>query len=465
MVNKTFRSVYNSSPQFVKEFIHFPYRHFYTPFLSGGIHYLKWVRFLNKSQFWKREKLEDYQIKNLRRLLEYSYRNVPYYHCLFKKIGFDIKKVKSISDLEKIPLLTKSIVKENINSLIAKNVNLKNMRKKFTSGTTGTPLRLYESNSSYGLYFAIYNRIKLSLEISVSCKNFEFYTQKFLDNPSNHDKLFIEDFLQRALYLSPFSLTTENAEVYLKEVIRFKPIYGQGNPSAMAILAYASKNLNLPIQLKYFISASEKLLPAQRKIIKNNLNCETYDFYSSTEHVTSACECEEHNGLHVQMEQGVLEITDKDGKQLSSGKKGYIVGTGLHRYGMPLIRYALGDEGAVSEEKCSCGRETPLLKEVSGRTTENLYYNGRTINAATLSLAFLNMEDIIESQLTQPNQKILIVKTVRNENAKQDNTARLIKNLQILTGKNIKIKIQNVKKIPRTQRGKYQFIKSIWLRS
>lgn len=460
MVNPKFRSFYSSSPHFIRRGIELPYQYFYIPFLAGGISYLRWIRFLNRSQSWKKEKLEEYQINNLRNLLRYSCRNVPYYHRLFKKIGLDIQKVKKISDLEKIPLLTKDLIKENVNDFIAKNVDLKSMHKVSTSGTTGMPLRLYETNSSYKLYSAILRRIKSNLGIKVCEKQVHVYAETFLENPSNHKKLFIEDSLIRTLYLSSFRLTRGNVKVYLNKILKFKPVYGHGNPSTVSFLAHASKELNMPIQLKYFISASEKLLPTQRKTINNNLNCETYDFYSSAEHVASACECEEHKGLHVQMEQGILEITDQNGKQLHSGKKGYIVATGLHRYGMPLIRYVMGDEGSISEEKCPCGRETPLLKEVTGRTTENLHYNRRTINAATLSLAFLNMKGIIESQLIQPNQKTLIVKTVRNENTRQHNTTQLIKNLQILTGKNIRIKIQNVKKIPKTKRGKYQFIKS-----
>lgn len=460
MANKTFKSVYNSSPQFVKECIHFPYRRFYIPFLSGGVHYLRWNRFLNKSEFWKKEKLEEYQIKNLKHLLGYSYRNVPYYHNLFKKIGFDVQKVKNVSDLERIPLLTKDIVKKNVNDFIAKNVDLKSIHKVSTSGTTGRPLMLYETDSSYKLYLAILRRMKNNLGIKVCEKQIHVYAEKFLENPSNNKKLFIEDPLIRTLYLSSFRLTKGNVRVYLNKILKFKPVYGHGNPSTISFLANSSKELNIHMQMRYFISAVEKLLPAQREVIDNNLRCETYDFYSSAEHVTSACECEEHKGLHVQMEQGILEITDHNRKQTSKGEKGMIIATGLHNYAMPLIRYTLEDEGIISEEKCPCGRETPLLKEITGRTTENLHYNGRTINAATLSLAFLNMEDIIESQLIQPNQKTLIVKTVRNENTKQDNTTRLIKNLQILTGKNIRIKIQNVKKIPRTKKGKYQFIKS-----
>jgi phenylacetate-CoA ligase len=82
-----------------------------------------------------------------------------------------------------------------------------------------------------------------------------------------------------------------------------------------------------------------------------------------------AAECERHRGLHIAAENVIIE-TVKDGKPVGPGELGEILVTDLNRYGMPLIRYTIGDAGVLSDRVCPCGRGLPLLEEVAGRITE-----------------------------------------------------------------------------------------------
>jgi len=64
-------------------------------------------QFIQKSQWWSREKLEEYQMQQLNKLLNHAYDNIPYYKKVFDERDLKPNDIKSIPDFKKLPLLTK----------------------------------------------------------------------------------------------------------------------------------------------------------------------------------------------------------------------------------------------------------------------------------------------------------------------------------------------------------------------
>jgi phenylacetate-CoA ligase len=69
---------------------------------------------LQESQWWSREKLEEYQMQQLSKLLNHAYENVPYYQKVFDERGLRPKDIQNFDDLRKLPYLTKEIIQENL---------------------------------------------------------------------------------------------------------------------------------------------------------------------------------------------------------------------------------------------------------------------------------------------------------------------------------------------------------------
>ena len=78
-------------------------------------------KFLQESQWWSREKLEEYQMQQLAKLLTHSYENVPYYRRMFEERGLRPENIQDFDDLRKLPYLTKDIIRENLSDLLAQN--------------------------------------------------------------------------------------------------------------------------------------------------------------------------------------------------------------------------------------------------------------------------------------------------------------------------------------------------------
>lgn len=109
-----------------------------------------------------------------------------------------------------------------------------------------------------------------------------------------------------------------------------------------------------------------------------------YSTYSSSEIVTSFCECEAQCGGHAAPDLGIVEIVDDEGWPLAAGKTGEIVVTPLGVEGMPLIRFRTGDIGYLAVEPCACGRHTPRLSPILGRKAQMLKVRGTTFYPATI---------------------------------------------------------------------------------
>lgn len=112
--------------------------------------------FLQKSEWWTIERLQEYQILQLEQLLCHAYKNIPYYNKIFKEAQLRPHDIQNLRDLRKLPYLTKDIFRFHSKEMIANNFNLDKLPQSHTSGTTGKPLQFYngpvEHRRSYLLF-------------------------------------------------------------------------------------------------------------------------------------------------------------------------------------------------------------------------------------------------------------------------------------------------------------------------
>ena len=112
------------------------------PMQYGKI-FRKTYTFLNESQWQDKAKLKNYQLHQLQKLLQHAYTHVPYYQNVFNESGLKPNDFQSVNDLSKLLFLTKDIVRESSEGLIAKNYPKRKLYYVTTSGSTGNPLGLF----------------------------------------------------------------------------------------------------------------------------------------------------------------------------------------------------------------------------------------------------------------------------------------------------------------------------------
>jgi phenylacetate-CoA ligase len=198
-----------------------------------------------------------------------------------------------------------------------------------------------------------------------------------------------------------------------------------------------------------------------RETIEDAFDCPVFDYYGSREIGAIAAECEEHHGYHISAENVVVEFVD-DGESVSAGEKGLILITNLANYGMPFIRYKLGDVGIPSADMCPCGRGLPLMSAIEGRTSDFMASYDRNQDRVipvgpvypviiTAAMHF----PIEDCQVVQESLDRLIVKVVKGEKYSEQHTKLLIAYMQKYLGSSTNIVVEFVNSIPPLPSGKH----------
>lgn len=413
----------------------------------------KFSRFLNKSQWLDKNTLKEYQDECMRKLVKHSFDNVPYYHHLFNRLGLKPDDIKKQEDLPKLPVVTKKIIMENFDCFIAKNLLPKSPSVGITSGSTGTPLRLYYDASSNIAEFCTVLRFSKWCGYTLGERICDIRGHVF-KNGANWRM----DWKMNRLQLSSFDMKKENIDLYVSKLQKFKPKVLRGYPSSLYILAtwLKEKNLKIP-KPTCIITASETLLDFQKSLIEEVFEARVFDYYGSTERAVFVCHCEKQN-YHINQEYGILEVVgDKNISLESNGQTGEIIGTSLHNYLFPLIRYKMDDLAVTQDIECSCGRNFPTIKEIIGRI-EDIVITPDGRHVGRLDRAFAPVEGIIKSQIIQDNVEEINVNIVKTSKFDDKQKEVLLRELRYRLGEKIKININMQGDIPTTKSGKLKFV-------
>jgi phenylacetate-CoA ligase len=130
-----------------------------------------------------------------------------------------------------------------------------------------------------------------------------------------------------------------------------------------------------------------------------------FSTYSSSEMVTSFCECSAQQGGHAAPDLGIVEIVDKRGNPVPMGETGEVVVTPLGVEGMPVIRFRTGDIGYLLDEPCSCGRKTVRLSPILGRMAQMLKVKGTTFYPATVFEVLNGIPEVTEYYLSAAKEE------------------------------------------------------------
>ena len=421
----------------------------------------KWYKFLQKSQWWSREQLEEYQLERLGSLLHHAYENVPYYSKVFDERGLKPKDIQDFKDLEKLPYLDKNIVLENLDNLKAKNFSLDKFEYVTTGGSTGTMGLYYEKGTSRAMEWAFmktqWDRVGYKfLDKCVVLRGYQVESSK-------NSVIARKSFFNRWLVVSPFKMTEKTLPDYIEQIWNFNPSFIQAYPSTLQIVANYMKinNIKPNKKLKAVLCGSENLHESLQELFKDVFQTRIYSWYGHSEQAVLAGACEYNDLYHVFPEYGIFEVIDEQDNVLKKHKThGEVVATGLNNYYMPLIRYKTGDIVTMDGEVCECGRNYDLIKNVEGRKQDFIVLKDNNIIPLTsLIIAVKHLEhfpSIIRFQFIQREPGRVKLRIMGDKQKIIDDSARLKHGIFTVLGNQLDAEIEYVDYIPLTKRGKHR---------
>lgn len=338
-----------------------------------------------KRAYWNQDRLAEYQNKRLRKIIKYAYDYVPYYHKKFRKLGIKPLDIKTKKDLNRLPIISKDEIRENLKEMISKEFNVNDLKMLSTSGSTGEPLLLYITGAENEF------RKAKHLRANISCG------QKLRDRwvvitaPHHFGEA---TKLQRMLgFYAPTPVSVFNdVSTQISTLERMKPDILDGYSSSLLILAKELRKREIgTIRPRFIIGGAELIDDYSRHFAEKVFGAPFYDQYSSVELERMAWQCPVHQEYHMDADAIIIQFVDKNGDEVSTGERGEIICTSLFNCAMPFIRYAIGDVGIPSDGLCTCGRTLPLMKVVEGRRDSLLLLpDGRILTPRTFTIA-MNM--------------------------------------------------------------------------
>jgi len=333
---------------------------------------------LKQTDWYSEEQLMNLQNTKLQRLILHCYKNVPYYTKLFNKLNLKPEDIKCRTDLVKLPILTKQIIRENYEDMISLDISQRNAHLESSGGSTGMPLKFMTDKATWGIKWSSSFRAWGWYGLQVGERIFTFGGNSLVKLEKERHRITKKDIFDKFIMNNQkcdcLDMSFEAMQKNYKNLIGYYPKVIRGYPAAIYNLAkfIEENNLSVP-EIRLVLTTGEMLLPQHRSTIQRVFRVPVYDGYGAGDGGIISHECYMHEGLHITEEQCVVEITDKEGNTKEDGDPGFVITTDLDNYVFPFIRYQVGDMATIKRQKCSCGRSSRLIEHIIGRTGKTLF--------------------------------------------------------------------------------------------
>ncbi|HMK56647.1 MAG TPA: AMP-binding protein [Dissulfurispiraceae bacterium] len=355
--------------------------------------------------------IESYQLQKLSETILYASMNSPFYKSKFSCIRH--REIQSLADIAVFPLTTAAdIAEKGLQFLCVSQDEISRVVTLDTSGTTGSPKRLYFTPSDQELTTDFF-RHGMSTLVEEGDRVLILLPG---ERPGSVGDLLSVALKRFGVIPVPHGVVGDMDKAL--EVIRCKAINSiVGIPIQVLALARYSEYQGMDLHLKSVLLSTDNLSSAIVRELKRLWSCRVFDHYGMTEMgLGGGVECDAHAGYHMREADLYLEIVDDDGKPLPDGQYGEVVFTTLTRQGMPLIRYGTGDISRFIPERCKCGAVLRRMDKMSGRRNSRVSIGGdRQIGLTELDEVLFDLPGLIDFTVSMDisaNTKIMYVKAL-----------------------------------------------------
>lgn len=418
--------------------------------------YVRWTRFLREADEWSLEQIRAYESQEIRRILDFAYRNTAGYKRLFDESGLLPADIRSIEDLGKIPFLTKEMIRDHLDDFSA---DVPGRYYITTGGSTGIPTGMYRDDASFAKELASKAHQYYRIGWREGDRQIVFRGLQ-IDSPEAME--FFPEFNE--LRCSTYQFGTEKMELYRQKAFEFEPEWIRCYPSSGYVFARYLKDSGKPFPpIKGMLCSSEQLYDFQKQLFEEVFGADARIFvhYGHYEMAALAGFCEYTDDYHVLPQYGCAELLDKNDRQVTTpGEVGEIVATSFIMHATPFVRYRTQDLAVFKSFGCEkCGRPYQVWERIEGRLQELI----RTKTGRLVSTSMLNMHDetydhLKQFQFHQKEQGSVVFRFIPKASCDEAVLGEVRRNLQGKLGDDIELILEPVEDIPLTKRGKHRLL-------
>lgn len=292
------------------------------------------LRKVREAELWDKEKMHSFQEQQLRKLLVYVSKEVPFYRDWFSSTGFQPEKVS----IKQLPIVNKTLMrKEGIDRFAAQNFPIGERITSRTSGSTGEPFTYYESKLSYSVNMAA----KLHTWFQAGYRLGDPY-MKIANGERIGKWKRVQDKMNRCHFVSFSYVDEEMLKTVLDTIEREKPGFIRSYPGPLYLLAqYRLSHPEYSFSPRRIFTTGSTLYETYRETIERAFGCDVIDSYSC-EGTPNVYETPAHFGYRITDYYGIIEVLDEHDQPVTDGI-GRVVSTDLWNYAHPFLRYDTQD--------------------------------------------------------------------------------------------------------------------------
>jgi phenylacetate-CoA ligase len=399
------------------------------------------------------------QETKLQLIVEYAYENSAFYKDRFDTLGLSPKDIKSISDLTRIPLLSKNDVRENLYSgLLVAGLDKRDVLKINTSGSTGEPFTIFADREQLEYRFATTMRSAEWTGWRIGNRQARLWHQTLGMSKTQALREKIDAIFLRRMFIPAFEVDSKSILKTINKLNRKKPLLLDGYAESLNLIAsfLNQAEIEIKFQPKAIMSSAQALPDETRIQIERAFKSKVFDKYGSREFSGIAYECMAHKGHHVMEESYIVELLVND-RPARPGEIGEVVITDLLNRAVPMIRYRIGDLAVAmdNEANCVCGRSHMRIGRIEGRTQAIVHCaNGTWLPGTFFAHFFKGYEDCVRFfQIHQSQKGEFELKMVKGSCFSIEKFDELMRDLRKYVGET-KIDVVEVDEIPMVRTGK-----------
>ncbi len=429
-----------------------------------GIPLLNLLEEFERIQSLDASELRRYQWVKIKDLLQHAVTHSLYYRKQFEALGITLEDIKDYQDFEKIPPISKNILKKRRQEFIATDGSFRLFEAK-TSGSTGVPLKIYKDRRGLAsTYAAMYQGHRWwGLDIGEKETRLWNIPLKFSGKLVAYFK---DTILNRFRQRNP-EVSNKTFLNFYDQLRKKRPVYLMGYPSYIYSFSRWLKKRGLDgrcLNLKLIKYTAESLHEERRKEIEDTFGCPCISEYGCAETGVISFECPERN-QHIMAGSVYVELKKAD---IFSEENPYyeVIVTNLYSHSFPIIRYRTGDIVFPSEITCSCGCGFPTISKVIGRSHDIIIaQDGKKYHSSILGQAckWLISQGVAPDGIRFVQREVGEIEALFVDNGKKfQHKYRLIKDVidKAFHG-NIYLNLVPVSKIERDQSGKFRYFMSL----
>jgi phenylacetate-CoA ligase len=417
-------------------------------------------RELERTQWLSQAQLQQLQVARLRGFLVQAAATVPYYRALFARHDFDPAAVRTVSDLQRLPFLTRSLIRENLEQL--KSTRAGRLIRYSTGGSTGEPLVFYMGLDRVTHDVAAKWRATRWWGVDIGDREIVLWGSPLELGAQDRLRSW-RDALLRTRLLGAFEMSEARTDHYLSIIRRVRPRMLFGYPSALALLAERSRARGIALRdlgVRVAFVTGETLFPDQRRAIEDVFGAAVANGYGSRDAGFIAHQCPA-GSLHLSAEHIIVELVADNGAPARPGETAEVVITHLATGDFPFVRYRTGDMAIWSERHCGCGRGLPVLERVHGRATDFIYTrSGNVMHALALIYEVRDRPGVSAFKFIQSEDFTIELQLVAEPRLDARTQGEILARLRARLGADTPVHITRVAAIAPERSGKYRYVVS-----